>query len=232
MNDVKAIITKDRMLIFDYQRQGVKRFIGKLRGFLQTQNFERTAKEEGKVGSSAGVNNSTNRSRTGRDTIEIPFELRALEASMDHVCNDIERSYHKLHVSVSRALHRAMSGSESEEKKRIKMMNGINETNTDTSSNNTLIMRDLESLLLVKHKLRTLYMDCKEASEAIQELLNNDEDLDGIVLMENCLDGGQRLPGDHAEAEMMLENYLKRVWQVRNDIIGMRDEVRTWTPCF
>lgn len=243
MNDVRAIISDSRMLIFDYERASVKRYIRNLDHFLspprpENEDDESTMKaahqQDGRggtgpiddlvdvdgatrVGSSIGGGEREKR-RTG-GTPHAPFEIRALDASVDHVCSGIERKYAQLNVHVNRALNSALVTN-------VQLLAGDDDADIPINVDNPAIMRDLQSLLPVKHKLRGLSMDCKEASEAIQELLDNDEDLDALFLVDGYAAGGDRLPGEHQEAEVMLENHLKRIEQVRNDVLGMRDEVR------
>ena len=255
MSDIRLIISRNRMLVFDYKRESVKRYIDNLSSFLsyvrndddddeiEDGDENDVEEEEDDFGSvvSGGFPDEDDAQmnaylsgegefdylrtekervrRRKRKNLKVPFEIRALEASLDHVCYAIERKYNKLHVKVSRALKRAMLNN-------ILLNDEKGSRSEDVHGSDTaLTIRDLESLLPVKHKLRTLYMDCKETSEAIQELLDNDEDLDGLYLLDGYASGGGRLPGEHEEAEMMLENYLKRIEQVRNDIAGTRDEI-------
>ena len=254
MSDVRLIISRNRMLVFDYKRESVRRYVDNLSSFLsyvrnddEDEDGEEDEEDEDDGGHGAVVTSGFPdeddaklraylndeeigeedlrsereriRRRRKRRNLNVPFEIRALEASLDHACYAIERKYNKLHVKVSRALKRAMLGN-------ILLSDERAPGGDDAHGGDAaLTIRDLESLLPVKHKLRTLYMDCKETSEAIQELLDNDEDLDGLYLLDGYASGGGRLPGEHEEAEMMLENYLKRIEQVRNDIAGTRDEI-------
>ena len=238
MNDVRAIISTHRMLIFDYERASVKRFIKTIDKFLSPPKpgeqkesdddmREKAPSEREEEVAGIGLDDSDGlvsgldlERRRSSSTLNAPFEIRALEASIDHVCSGIERKYSQLNLHVSRALNRALVSN-------VQLLNADGDAEIDINADTPLVMRDLQSLLPVKHKLRGLSMDCKELSETIQELLDNDEDLDALFLLEGYAAGGSRLPGEHEEAEVMLENHLKRIEQVRNDVLEMRDEVGT-----
>lgn len=178
MDDVRAIIGHNRILFFDFKRTGVKKLVERLKAQLVRENAEGI--EEG----------------------DIPFELKALECTMQHVCESVEDRYARLAKRVEVAL---------------KQTRGSGQPSSPGDS--------LEALFPVKRSLRSSGMEAKEISEAVQELLANDEDLDGLFLKDNWTAGGSRKEGNHEEAEIMLENYLKRVEQVRNDIAELRDEI-------
>ena len=116
-----------------------------------------------------------------RSATSLPYEFRALEAVLISVMTGLEAEYEGIRDPVSRVLR------ELEE-----------DIDRDT----------LRHLLVYSKKLGTFEQRARLVRDAIDALLDEDEDLSAMYLTETA-QGVKRDEADHTEIEMLLESYHK-----------------------
>lgn len=118
---------------------------------------------------------------TSRGAASLPYEFRALEAVLISVTGGLENEYEGIREPVSRILR---------------------ELEED-------IDRDkLRNLLIFSKKLGTFEQKARLVRDAIDSLLDDDDDLSAMYLTEKA-QGHERDVEDHTDIEMLLESYHK-----------------------
>ncbi|KAF2404254.1 cora-domain-containing protein [Trichodelitschia bisporula] len=121
------------------------------------------------------------RSRDARANGSLPYELRALEAVLISVTSGLESEFEGVRDPV------------------LKVLRELEED----------IDRDkLRYLLVYSKKLGTFEQKARLVRDALDELLEADDDLAAMYLTDKAK-GGQRRESDHTEVEMLLESYHK-----------------------
>jgi magnesium transporter len=127
-----------------------------------------------------GESNVLAANRHGEDA-NLPYEFRALEAVLISVTNGLENEFEGVRTPVVQVLR---------------------ELEED-------IDRDkLRHLLVWSKKLGTFEQKARLVRDALEELLEADDDLAAMYLTEKA-NGHQRMENDHTEVEMLLESYHK-----------------------
>ncbi|KAI8067946.1 hypothetical protein BC940DRAFT_299942 [Gongronella butleri] len=125
---------------------------------------------------------------------QLPFEFKALEAILISVTSSMQSELDALEVPVNRLLSDLESLVDIEE--------GVN--------------RDrLRDLLKLSKKLSKFESDVTSVRDAIEDVLENDDDLAGMYLTAKR-SGDARQPNDHEEVELLLESYLKQTEEIAN----------------
>lgn len=142
----------------------------------------------------------THKLRGDDSSVNLPYELRALEA---------------IFISVVTALDAEMQVLTS-------VVNGILselETNIDRSK--------LRHLLVQSKKLSAFLQKATLIRDAIDELLEQDEDLAGLYLTEKQLGLPRDEEGDHSEVEMLLESYYKHCDEIVQTVDNLVSNIRS-----
>ncbi|KAJ1962340.1 magnesium ion transporter [Dipsacomyces acuminosporus] len=84
----------------------------------------------------------------------------------------------------------------------------------------------LRELLQYSKKLSRFEQKALNIRDAIEEVLEQDEDLAGMYLTQK-LNGAMRAINDHEEVELMMETYLKQVEEIVNHVESVSSHVRT-----
>lgn len=125
----------------------------------------------------------------------LPYEFRALEAVLISVTSGLEAEYEGVSVPV------------------INVLRDLEED----------IDRDkLRHLLIYSKKLGSFEQKARLVRDAIDDLLNADDDLVSMYLSERA-QGKEREEDDHAEVEMLLESYHKvcdEIVQVSSNLVS------------
>lgn len=142
----------------------------------------------------------THKLRGDDSSVNLPYELRALEA---------------IFISVVTALDAEMQVLTS-------VVNGILselETNIDRSK--------LRHLLVQSKKLSAFLQKATLIRDAIDELLEQDEDLAGLYLTEKQQGIPRDEQGDHSEVEMLLESYYKHCDEIVQTVDNLVSNIRS-----
>jgi len=119
--------------------------------------------------------------REGRSADTLPYEFRALEAVLISVTSALEGEFEGVREPVVQVLR---------------------ELEEDIDRNK------LRHLLIYSKKLGTFEQKARLVRDAIDDLLEADDDLSDMYLTENA-NGVIREEDDHTEVEMLLESYYK-----------------------
>lgn len=119
--------------------------------------------------------------REGRSADTLPYEFRALEAVLISVTSALEGEFEGVREPVVQVLR---------------------ELEEDIDRNK------LRHLLIYSKKLGTFEQKARLVRDAIDDLLEADDDLSDMYLTENA-NGVVREEDDHTEVEMLLESYYK-----------------------
>ena len=119
--------------------------------------------------------------REGRSANTLPYEFRALEAVLISVTSALEGEFEGVREPVVQVLR---------------------ELEEDIDRNK------LRHLLIYSKKLGTFEQKARLVRDAIDDLLEADDDLSDMYLTENA-NGVVREEDDHTEVEMLLESYYK-----------------------
>ncbi|KAI8318845.1 Mg2+ transporter protein [Martensiomyces pterosporus] len=84
----------------------------------------------------------------------------------------------------------------------------------------------LRELLQYSKKLSRFEQKALNIRDAIEEVLEQDEDLAAMYLTQK-LNGSMRATNDHEEVELMMETYLKQVEEIVNHVESVSSHVRT-----
>eukprot|EP00499_Haloplacidia_sp_CaronLabIsolate_P013108 CAMPEP_0196771006 /NCGR_PEP_ID=MMETSP1104-20130614/1454_1 /TAXON_ID=33652 /ORGANISM="Cafeteria sp., Strain Caron Lab Isolate" /LENGTH=310 /DNA_ID=CAMNT_0042141121 /DNA_START=148 /DNA_END=1076 /DNA_ORIENTATION=+ len=120
-----------------------------------------------------------------------PFEFLVLEETLDSVCDVLDRRLHTLSAAIATTLE------------------AVNEDVNE---------RNLARLLPLKNSLASFDVQVHEVRSAIQDLLENDEDLAAMYLTTKAMTGQPQEVTKHDEAEVLLEEYLKQVEEITNEL--------------
>lgn len=157
LEDVRAIILHNKMLVFDADNSAVRTPIRFIRKRL--------------------INNM--------EDAFMPFEFRALEGILIYVCSILEKAFLDIDPFLKRTLCNLP--------KRIDIM-------------------PLEELRRLEQQLNNYYSRARKVQNALQSVLDEDEDMADLYLTEKRRNPGvHRNPLDHDEAEMLLEAYLQNI---------------------
>ncbi|KAJ2718968.1 magnesium ion transporter [Coemansia sp. Benny D115] len=150
---------------------------------------------------SSGSNgsNSSNNSSVGAPEPTQPFEFRALEAVLISVVTTLQSDEEVLVNLVQNLL-------------------AYLEESVDRSK--------LRELLQYSKRLSRFEQKALNIRDAIEEVLEQDEDLAGMYLTQK-LRSEPRSVHDHEEVELMMETYLKQVEEIVNHIESVSSHVRT-----
>lgn len=127
-----------------------------------------------------------------------PFELKALEALLIHVLNELDTYFTDLKPNVDMQLK---------------------ELPADLSG------KKLEELRLLKQKLSHLRSRSVTVQDLLEKLLDEDDDMANMYLTEKHTKDGARNSGDHDEVEMLLEAYLQGVDDIVNQTTLLSDAI-------
>lgn len=157
LEKVRSIVFCDRMFLFDPHNEAVQGFVKYLRRYL-------AAGAEGDAG---------------------PFEFRALEAILEHVCYNLSRNFGEIKPDIQHTLELLPD-----------------KINTE----------HLERLRSREHALKSFYVRSRKVQHVLQSLLDQDDDMADMYLTEKSGDTGlARNPLHHNEAETLLETHLQTV---------------------
>ncbi|KAJ2882692.1 magnesium ion transporter [Coemansia asiatica] len=135
----------------------------------------------------------------GGSEAQQPFEFRALEAVLISVVNSLQSDEEVLVNLVQNLL-------------------AYLEESVDRSK--------LRELLQYSKRLSRFEQKALNIRDAIEEVLEQDEDLAGMYLTQK-LKGRLRDPDEHEEVELMMETYLKQVEEIVNHVESVSSHVRT-----
>ena len=124
------------------------------------------------------------------EDIFLPFEFRALEGILLHACMELERDFFAIEPQLIRTLG---------------------------DLPRKITNEQLERLRLLEQRLNTYYSRARRVQQALQNVLDEDEDMADMYLTEKRKNPNAcRNPIDHDEAEMLLETYLQNVDDLTN----------------
>lgn len=157
IEDVKALILHDRLLVFDAENDAIAKQIRFIRKRL--------------------VSNA--------EDVFTPFEFRALEGILIYACGELEKDFLKIDPDLKQTL--------------MKLPERVT-------------MQKLERLRFLEQRLNYYYGRARKVQNALQQLLDEDEDMAEMYLTEKRRNPTlHRNPMDHNEAEMLLETYMQSV---------------------
>ncbi|KAI8979945.1 hypothetical protein BDB01DRAFT_798187 [Pilobolus umbonatus] len=136
---------------------------------------------------------------------ELPFEFRALEAILISVTSSLQSELDILEGPVNKLLNDLEDLADIEES-----MNGDK----------------LRDLLKYSKKLSKFEQDALSIRDALEEVLDNDEDLAAMYLTDKR-SGKQRAPEDHEEVELLLEAYYKQTEEIAAKASTLRQHMRS-----
>lgn len=136
---------------------------------------------------------------------ELPFEFRALEAILISVTSSLQSELDILEGPVNKLLGDLEDLADIEES-----MNGDK----------------LRDLLKYSKKLSKFEQDALSIRDALEEVLDNDEDLAAMYLTDKR-SGKQRAPEDHEEVELLLEAYYKQTEEIAAKASTLRQHMRS-----
>ncbi|GAO47799.1 hypothetical protein G7K_1997-t1 [Saitoella complicata NRRL Y-17804] len=129
----------------------------------------------------------------------LPYELRAFEAILISVTSALESEMQVLRKMVNNLL--------------VELEEGID--------------RDkLRQLLVYSKKLSTFEQKATLVRDALDEMLEQDEDLAGMYLSEKLQKGSDRPADQHDEVEMLLESYLKQTDEIVQTVENLSSNIR------
>lgn len=137
--------------------------------------------------------------RTHQNSNGLPYEFRALEAVLTSVTSEMEADFEAVREPVMRIL---------------------------SELENDIDRDKLRILLILSKRLSTFEQKAKLVRDALEELLEADDDLAAMYLTEKTHDLYRALD-DHTEVEMLLESYNKLtdeiVQEAGNLVSGIRN---------
>ncbi|KAA8493550.1 Mitochondrial inner membrane magnesium transporter mrs2 [Porphyridium purpureum] len=129
----------------------------------------------------------------------LPFELRALEVVLINVCASLQRHASTLSPAVDSVLDNLSS-------------TGVSSFGSDS------VQTSLDRLLPLENALNEFLNKVTMIRTAIDDVLSSDEDMSAMYLTSVIQSGHRRRRDEHEEVEMMLENYMKVIDSVHNEI--------------
>ncbi len=127
-----------------------------------------------------------------------PFEFAVLEQVLGVLCHNLDRNLQNMVTSVGGALERYRED--------------MNE-------------RSLMRLLPLKTSLTTQVQQVDEVVSAIRALLQNDEDMAQLYLTDNAQTGSPRAKEHHQEAEVLLEEHVLQLDEIRNEYVHLQRNI-------
>lgn len=185
--DLRLLVQANRLLVFHVTEND---------GFEQdniSRVFNRSL--EGKLRGEAGLGVS----------IDLPFELRVLEAALASVTSTLEAEYQIANKQVSKALQALnlqMQGKEED-----------------------AIHSELHTLLGLVRKLSSIGQRANNVKAEIQEVLNEDQDMADMYLSDKQA-GKPHAIQDHQEVEYLLEAYYKASDAVVQEAASLKAEIQ------
>lgn len=132
------------------------------------------------------------------ENIRLPFELVALEYLLITVTDSLERRYAIFNDTVSASLAKA------------RMTQGST----------------FSELLPIKDDLNNFNLFLEETSDALQEILDNDEDMAAMYLTSKQ-SGQRRQTREHHEVELVLEAYVSKIDELLNEVKGLIGNIKS-----
>ncbi|KAF1914795.1 hypothetical protein BDU57DRAFT_519987 [Ampelomyces quisqualis] len=187
MFDLRLLVQADRLLVFHVAENG---------GFEQ-DNTSRVFNQslEGKLRGEAGLGVS----------IDLPFELRVLEAALASVTSTLEAEYQIANKQVSKALQALKLQMQGEEE--------------------DAIHSELHTLLGLVRKLSSIEQRASHVRGEVQEVLNEDRDMADMYLSDKQA-GKPHAIQDHQEVEYLLEAYYKASDAVVQEAASLKAEIQ------
>lgn len=133
----------------------------------------------------------------------LPFEFRALEAILIHTCDVLDKQVRFFdNCTVTYAME-------------VSSLQPL--IDAEIRSLQTNPEHQLQNLELYHHKkqLTRCEVTTQEMREALEDILQNDEDMAEMYLSTKAFTGYPRRKNQHEEIEILLENYLRQIEQVR-----------------
>lgn len=130
----------------------------------------------------------------------LPYEMRALEAIFISVVTALDAEM-QVHLTVIKGILAELEDDIDREK--------------------------LRHLLIQSKKISTFHQKAVLIRDAIEELLDQDEDLAGIYLTEKLKGTPRTSDGDHSEIEMLLESYYKHCDEIVQTVGSLISDIRS-----
>ncbi|KAF0852514.1 mitochondrial CorA-like divalent cation transporter superfamily protein [Andalucia godoyi] len=175
---LKAIIMHDRVIIFEPQSVHVKQLLPLLKSRIESS-----------------VGNSPSSQQ--------PFELKALEAMLIHVCQFFDVSLARLMPEIDVVLESLY-----------------------TQSSGAL-SSSLQRLLPLKKSLGNFQASVQEIVTALNDLLDSDEDMVEMYLTTKAMLGHRRRIDQHQEAEVLLETYVMTVEEIAHRASQLKGTIQS-----
>ncbi|GAM17811.1 hypothetical protein SAMD00019534_009860 [Acytostelium subglobosum LB1] len=130
------------------------------------------------------------------ETLTLPFEFKVLEAMLVFICKKLTAEHQRICTLIAKELE------------------SLNENPE----------HNLENLLLFHKKgLNQFEVTTKEIMDALSRLLESDEDMALMYLSFRSITGGTRKRNQHEELEILLENYMRQLEQISNEISQLKE---------
>ncbi|EFA81925.1 putative mitochondrial rna splicing protein [Heterostelium album PN500] len=130
------------------------------------------------------------------ETLTLPFEFKVLESILVFICKKLTAEHQRICTSIAKELE------------------SLNENPE----------HNLETLLLYHKKgLNQFEVTLKEIMDALSRLLESDEDMALMYLSFRNITGGTRKKNQHEELEILLENYMRQLEQISNEINQLKE---------
>jgi hypothetical protein len=146
----------------------------------------------------------------------MPFEFITLELILQTVCKTLESRYEIYTQSLAPLLQLYTEAADSD------MTNNSNTNSADSSSTAPIVFNPatgstLMHLLQLKNGLTSFEVVLVETSSAMRDVLYSDEDMSSMYLTMKKL-GQIQHTAQHAEVEVLLETYLRKVDELENEV--------------
>jgi hypothetical protein len=227
LEHLKAVITAERVLLFDASSARVKQFVPELLRALATSgDADETHGHAGELADSASPQDAVHAEHAAaasssagawpQDAVhaehaaaasssagawlgpaDMPFEFRALGAVLDSVCTRLELR--------SRALA-------------PEVQSVVSALQADAAAPGWGLQ-----LVRLNTELARLAADVADVRESLEALLDDDDDLDAMYLSAS---GAPRGAAQHAEAEVLLEGFYRAVEESASEVEQLRDALR------
>jgi hypothetical protein len=208
LEHLKAVITAERVLLFDASSARVKQFVPELLRALATSGDTDDAHgHAGELADSAWPQDAAHAEHAAAAAsssagawlgpADTPFEFRALGAVLDSVCTRLELR--------SRALA-------------PEVQSVVSALQADAAAPGWGLQ-----LVRLNTELARLAADVADVRESLEALLDDDDDLDAMYLSAS---GAPRGAAQHAEAEVLLEGFYRAVEESASEVEQLRDALR------
>ncbi|CAK9001910.1 Mitochondrial inner membrane magnesium transporter mrs2 (RNA-splicing protein mrs2) [Durusdinium trenchii] len=212
---VRAIVRHDSVFLFHPSQPKLQRFALKLTEFLQGRRApflphvflgkiiapDPSDQDDSTATDDAGDQDPFEASRF-EDQAKLPFELRAIEGILSHVC----KQYHNRTLLLSPLVKNVL----------------------DTLSSRPVEPEVLHQLLPMKDTLSQFEIETTLLRNVLTELLHNEEDMLEMLLTEKKANHGQ-LPAleRHETVELLLENYCAQMVDIAQESYYLRKRVES-----